>query len=112
MQTEILEANPEADLRVYAIWIDRMFLDSRDRWDGAGLTDARVTHLWDPQDRSGRWFLDNLADYEGGSDWDFYLLFGPDAEWGEIPEPLLSSGVTVIGEAQRLERDIAPLLSG
>ncbi len=112
MQQEILEQNPDAELRVYAIWIDRMFLDTRERWDGAGLIDPRVTHLWDGPGVSGGWFVGNLPAYDGGSDWDFYLLFGPEAEWTETPAPLLSSGVTVIGESERLRRDIAPLLSG
>lgn len=53
MQSEILKTHPQARLRVYAIWVNKSFGDARNRWDAAGLTDARVVHLWDEPNVSG-----------------------------------------------------------
>ena len=111
MQSKILSAHPNAKLKVYAIWANKLFGDARDRWDAAGLTDQRVTHLWDGPDVSGGWLAGNVDGYEG-SDWDTYLLFGPDATWDAKPDPLLSSGGPVDAELDRLEQAIGPLLSG
>jgi hypothetical protein len=76
----------------------------------AGLTDPRVTHLWDGPDVSGGWLAGNVDGYVG-SDWDTYLLFGPDATWTAKPGPLLASGSPVDAELDRLEHAIGPLLS-
>ena len=91
MQSKILELYPHARLRVYAIWVNKLFGDARNRWDAAGLTDPRVVHLWDAADVSGDWLVDHVRGYQGG-DWDSYLLYGPDATWTSQPAPLRSSG--------------------
>jgi hypothetical protein len=91
VQSEILKAHPQARLRVYAIWTNKLFGDARNRWDAAGLTDPRVVHLWDAADVSGAWLVDHVRGYQGG-DWDSYLLYGPDATWTSQPAPLRSSG--------------------
>ena len=109
MQEEILARNPGAELRVYAIWVNKYFLASRDRWDGGGLTDRRVVHLWDERDLTGDWFVAHLDSFRGGN-WDSYLLFGPDAEWTTLPSPLLSSGSTIIGQRDELARSVRALL--
>lgn len=108
MQDHILEAAPRSDLKVYAIWTEKLFADSRSRWDAGGLTDPRVVHLWDGPDVSGAWFAQKLDGYEG-SDWDSYVLFGPDAEWREAPAPLIGSGATVIGEREQLTAEMRSL---
>jgi hypothetical protein len=41
----ILEHYPDADLRVYVVWVQRWATDTRTEIDGAGMVDARVTHL-------------------------------------------------------------------
>jgi hypothetical protein len=110
VQSEILSRHPNAKLKVYAIWANKLFGDARDRWDAAGLTDPRVTHLWDGPDVSGGWLAGNVDGYVG-SDWDTYLLFGPDATWTAKPGPLLASGGPVDAELDRLEQAIGPLLS-
>jgi hypothetical protein len=89
VQSKLLEAHPHARLRVYAIWVNKLFGDARNRWDAAGLTDPRVVHLWDADDVSGGWLAGNVAGYQG-SDWDTYLLFGPEATWTGQPAPLLA----------------------
>jgi hypothetical protein len=65
VQSKILKAHPTAHLRVYAIWVDKLFGDARNRWDAAGLTDPRVVHLWDAQDVSGDWLVDHVRGYQG-----------------------------------------------
>jgi hypothetical protein len=110
VQSEILNTHPQAHLRVYAIWVNKVFGDARNRWDAAGLTDPRVTHLWDKQDVSGDWLAANVQGYQG-SDWDTYLLFGPDATWTSQPTPLRSSGSTVAAQIDQLSHALNPLLT-
>jgi hypothetical protein len=110
VQSKILNAHPTAHLRVYAIWVNKLFGDARNRWDAAGLTDPRVVHLWDAQDVSGDWLADNVAGNQGG-DWDTYLLFGPDATWTSHPSPLRSSGSPVDHQIDDLRQALNPLLA-
>jgi hypothetical protein len=109
VRTNILEKYRSARLRVYAVWTVKLTFDARNQWDGGGLTDPRVVHLWDPQDRLGDWFVAHLPTYQAG-DWDAYALFGPRVTWHAGPPPLLSSGGTVIGSQDQLAQSIAPLL--
>ena len=111
MQSQILTHYRSAKLRVYVIWTVKLTFDSRDQWDGGGLIDPRVVHLWDPQDILGNWFVDHLPDYQG-SDWDAYLLFGSAATWTAQPPHLISSGSSVIDTKDTLAASIAPLLGG
>ena len=110
MQSKLLEAHPDARLRVYAIWVNKSFGDARNRWDAAGLTDARVVHLWDEPNVSGEWLAANVDAYQG-SDWDTYLLFGPDATWTSRPGPLRSSGSPVDHQIDDLRQALNPLLA-
>jgi hypothetical protein len=109
VQSEILNTHPHARLRVYAIWVNKLFGDARRRWDAAGLTDPRVVHLWDGNDVSGDWLAANVDGYQG-SDWDTYLLFGPDATWTSQPTPLRSSGGSVAAQVDQLSQALSPLL--
>lgn len=111
MQTQLLEKYRSAKLRVYVIWTVKLPFDARDQWDGGGLIDPRVVHLWDQQDLVGDWFVAHLPDDQAG-DWDAYLLFGPTATWTAQPPPLISSGGPVIKTNDDLARSIAPLLNG
>jgi hypothetical protein len=110
VQSQILTSHPQARLRVYAIWVNKQVGDARSRWDAAGLTDPRVVHLWDAKDASGAWLASNLPGYQG-SDWDTYLLFGPEATWTSQPSPLRSSGAPVFDRIQELSQAITPLLT-
>jgi hypothetical protein len=109
VQSQVLSAHPNAKLKVYAVWANKLFGDGRNRWDAAGLTDHRVTHLWDGPDESGGWLAGNVSGYDG-SDWDTYLLFGPDATWDAQPGPLLAGGGPVDAEIDTLKQAIEPLL--
>jgi hypothetical protein len=110
VQSKLLNPHPHARLRVYAIWVNKLFGDRRDRWDAAGLTDPRVVHLWDAADVSGGWLAANVAGNQGG-DWDTYLLFGPQATWTSQPTPLASSGGPVDHQINDLRGALDQLLA-
>jgi hypothetical protein len=110
VQSELLAANPNAPVRVYALWTSKQFGDGRDKWDAAGMTDARVVHLWDERNVAGEWLLGNVSGNHG-SDWDTYVLWGPEARWDDRPTPPRSSGAPVDDHIDALARAIGPLLS-
>lgn len=109
MQQEILETFSEAKLSVFAIWLPMLAGDRRSAWDPDLMPDPRVQHYWDENRVVGRYFTDKGASF-GGIAWDIYFLYGPGASWTDLPEPLISSGFTVIGSKDRLLNDIARLL--
>ena len=111
MQEQILDQNPSAQVQVYAIWFNMLPGDSRAAWDGGGLTDPRVVHLWDEQKVAGNWFAANVS-HRQSTEWDAYFLYGPQATWEAEPSPLISWGGTVIGKHAQLEAAITPLLQG
>ena len=107
MQNEILSKNPSADLKVYVVWFNMLPGDARWRWDGDGMTDPRVTHLWDEQKTVGTWFSREVT-HSDSPTWDFYVLYPPDAH------DLLaasSMGGSIIGRHNQLLSAISPLLS-
>ncbi len=106
----MLERYPDARLRVYVVWVQRWATDTRAEIDGAGMVDQRVTHLWDTAGVIGEPFLDRFGVDLGGLDYDFFLLFGPEATWGSSPPRPVSSGGTVIGSSGRLAHGAAALL--
>jgi hypothetical protein len=106
----VLERYPDTRLRVYVVWVHRWGTDSRAEIDGAGMVDPRVTHFWDTGDVIGQPFLGRFGVEFNGLDYDFFLLFGPEATWGSSPARPVSSGGTVIGASDRLASAVAPLL--
>ena len=109
MQEQILEKNPSSQVQVYAVWFNMLPGDSRAAWDGGGLTDPRVVHLWDEQKVVGNWFAAHVTENQG-TEWDAYFLYGPQATWEGEPSPLISWGSTVIAKHAQLQSDIVPLL--
>jgi hypothetical protein len=109
VQQEILDRNPGARVRVYAVWFNMLWLDSRGRWDGAGLTDTRVVHLWDERKTIGAWYAARVAG-GGGPAWDFYALYGPDARWERDGPRPLDWGGTVVRRGRQLREGLAPLI--
>jgi hypothetical protein len=101
---------PDARLRVYVVWVPRWATDARLEIDGGCLVDPRVTHLWDAGNVVGQPLLDRFAVDLGGLDYDFFLLFGPDAAWDAAPPRPVASGATVVGSSDRLAHAAAPLL--
>jgi hypothetical protein len=108
VHSEILSGHRQADLRVYAVWFNMLFGDSRGAWDGDGLDDPRVVHFWDEQRVVGNWFTANVT-HGRGTTWDFYALYGPDAR--DLAHPA-SSGSTIISRRDRLQAAIVPLFGG
>jgi mercuric reductase len=108
---ELLEPNPDADLRVYSIWFNMYPGDHKSRWNPDLLTDPRVTHYWDKDKLIGRWMVEQkVVDYPRRTLWDSYLLFGPEAAWEETPAPLVGWGMPVYHRRHKLKAEIAPLL--
>ena len=112
MQREILEAEPEAELAVYAVWVpfnggtrDAAALSQR------VLPDPRVIQFWDEPALTSDWFAERVEDSLAPA-WDVYYLYGPDALWTDVPSPLVSSGATIIGRSSELKTAITPLLAG
>ncbi len=108
-----MEAFPEAELKVYAIWFDVLAGDDRSKWDPTLLNDARVTELWDADGELGNWFprQDEYSDIvHGPLAWDIFFLYGGDATWDRVPQPLVESGSTVIGSREKLRESILPLI--
>ena len=106
MQQEILAKDPAADLRVYAVWFNMLFGDSRSRWDGDGMADPRVVHLWDERKEVGDWFSANVT-HAQGTTWDFYALYGPEAR--DLSDTM-STGRTIIGRHGELQAAMQALL--
>ncbi len=109
VQKEILEKHPDSDLQVYVVWFNMLSGDSRSGWDECVMSDPRATHLWDEKRLASRAFA---GEVEGAAApvWDVYLLYGPEAAWGDgLPRPI-SSGYTVYGAREELEKNIRPLL--
>jgi hypothetical protein len=104
-----LSKNPSADVRVYAVWFNMLYGDSRDRWDAGGMTDARVQHFWDEHKVIGDWFSSDVL-HQDGTTWDFYAVYGPDATWGAEPPKALSQGGTIISRRSQLQSAITPVL--
>jgi hypothetical protein len=92
------------------IWVKRWATDIRTEIDGAGLVDARVTHMWDADNLVGQGILERFGVDFGGLDYDFFLLFDRDATWGPSAPRPVSTGATVINDSDRLAGAIAPLL--
>ncbi len=109
MQQNILEQHPNSDLRVYVVWFDMLAGDRRSGWDGCVMSDPRATHLWDEKRLASRAFAGEVEGMAAPV-WDAYLLYGPEATWGEGPSRPISSGYTVYGAREELERNILPLL--
>jgi hypothetical protein len=91
------------------VWLVALGGDRRSTWDPALIPDPRVQHFWDADRFAGAWFAKHIEGTDGYM-WDTYLLFGPQARWDNAPDPLLSSGATVIDEGSQLRDNLLPLL--
>jgi hypothetical protein len=105
----VLAKQPNAKLRVYAIWLIGLGNERRSNWDAAVMPDPRVLHYWDAERFAGPWFA-QAANGEPGNIWDAYMLYGPDATWDQAPGPLLGSGGTIIDVGPELRDKLTPLL--
>jgi hypothetical protein len=112
--TNILAKYPQADLRVYAVWLPVLRTDARWTWRSDRLDDWRVTQFWDSEDEIGRWFMKNVTHRvraEKKIEWDAYFLYAAGAKWASVPEPLTSWGRPVLETGGELRQNLLPLLS-
>lgn len=73
------------------------------------MPDPRVQHFWDAERFAGPWFARTINGKPGYM-WDAYLLYGSNATWDQVPEPLLDSGSTIIDTGIQLRDRLAPLM--
>ena len=121
VQTDVLEKNRAADLRVYAVWFDMMPNDSREKWKASLLSDPRVSHYWDEPKSIGSWYaarIDSIRPKltpdskwgDGDVLWDAWLLYGRDATWAGVePTGLIEWGRTIVMSRDSLKRAVAAL---
>lgn len=69
------------------------------------LVDTRAKHYWDGDRKLGRQVAHILGDDARSPAWDIFLVYGPDAAWGDRPD---ASGSPVISESGALERALEP----
>jgi hypothetical protein len=111
VQREILDQDPAADLRVYAVWVP--FLSGTEEAADVSrrvLPDARVTQFWDGSALTSAWFASNV-EHSLAPAWDVYYLYGPDATWADVPGPLVTSGSSIIGQSGALKDAITRVLA-
>jgi hypothetical protein len=108
----VLERYPNANLRVYVVWMPMLVTDSRGAWSSKLLADPRVRHYWDGERKFGTFLARENAGGLGyaGVVWDAYFLFGPDALWLSMPAPVMASGSDVIDHTAALQRALPRLL--
>ncbi len=121
VQKEILEANPDSRIRVYAVWFSMLETDAKEQWKHSRMTDSRVAHFWDEQKLLGKRLAkhiepksDWLIRTKSKVEWDAIYLFGPEAVWGEnkeIPSPLIVWGRTILGARKKIMAKIPSLLN-
>ena len=115
VQTELLDAKPNADVSVYAIFFEMVDGDEGAKYDVDPLElldDPRVTLFWDERKIAGRWFDEHVTRLgqrngeENRIEWDAFILYGPQPEWTEDAPSYLSWGRPLIQEKDRLLRDL------
>ena len=75
------------------------------------LPGSRVIHYWDQTRLIGKFFKQNVApDVSGSTAWDMFFLYGADAVWKDIPEPLIDKGRTIIGTSGALGYEFGELM--
>ena len=114
MRKQILDERPDLELAVYAVWFDMFPGDSRGRWPADLLDDPRARHWWDEEKRAGRWFGEHpgFGGREGRVLWDAYLLFPPEARWGESgPAPVTGWGATIVENREDLRAQLDRILA-
>jgi hypothetical protein len=91
---------------VYVGWIPMLAGDANPEVADL-LVDARAKHYWDGDRHLGHEVGRILRRGDGTAAWDVFLVYGPDAGWGDRPE---ASGSPVISETDALKRALDPYL--
>jgi hypothetical protein len=109
VQSDILEKNPNAKLKVYAVWFNMIPTDSRWLRQRRWLDDPRVVHFWDEEKLAGRFYAEHVT-RAGDVEWDAFFLYRPDASWAESPPEAMSWGRPIRNEKKRLLGALSPFL--
>jgi hypothetical protein len=112
VQEELLATHPTALLRVYTIWVARLDSDTRDARATRVMPDPRVDHFWDTDHQVARWFTAHQpwSQEFGPIAWDVFYLYGSEASWDEVPQPLISTGCSILRARGQLQEKMLPLL--
>ena len=113
MQKNILDKYPDADLKIYAVWMPVIRGDSRLAVPNAValLPDLRVIHFWDQTRISGNFFKNNIVpNVRVSVAWDMFFLYDKDAKWDKIPGPLVDKGRTIIATSGSLGYELGELI--
>lgn len=113
MAHNLLEQQPAAELRVYAVWYAMIPFDAASRVPVELFDDPRVVQYWDRERSLGRWYGTH-PDY--GADpssvwWDTYVLYGPESRWIGAPTHRINLGYTIVETREELRASLAPLLA-
>lgn len=94
MKRDVLDTMPEAELRVYVVWLPVLSWMSPEALAGAAqasagrIADERVRNYLDPGLHAGEAYKRLLGLSSDNPAWDAYLVFGPQAEWkSDAPRP-------------------------
>ena len=116
MQNEVIDKYPDADVRVYVVWLPVYFSDVPSTWDQNILNDSRVKHYWDGERLVGEWLFEHgNLDGEGtvyNAYWDRYIIYGPSATWNEnsFSEKERGTGYPIAYMTDEFLASIGPLL--
>ena len=96
-------AQPDLDLRVFAIWEQVLSGDKEAEPPGV-LNDNRVTHIFD-EIAIGQWFgaRNSSLHAGGGLAWDAFMLFDKDATFATLADHLEAHGRTIIADSGSLK---------
>lgn len=118
MQEELLDAHPDADIRVYAIVYEMVTDDAgaRERVRPEELIeDPRAALLWDEDHDIGRWYENNVtklgSSQEDRVEWDAWFLYHPDVKWNDRWGGPIGWGRTIYETRDRLRRRVEQNLS-
>ena len=109
MQTQILDRYPNADVRVYVVWLPVLPLDNNRVSVNETVTDSRARHYWD----NDQVVSDELSEAYGGKGglvWDAIFVFGPNATWDGTPPEPLDSGAPVVSAIESVKHALKPYL--
>jgi hypothetical protein len=95
-------------VRFFAVWVNRGAGDNRGSVDTTILEGERVTQYWDGDGMTGTSFADGALGglSDGGFVYDVYYVFGPDAAWSDLPQPVAGAGRPVVEQIDRMLAEI------
>jgi len=88
----------ESDIRAYVVWVPkRMGWETDVPYATRTSSDPRSRHFWDGRKKLMAGY-ERVLRVQRGNAWDIYLLYGPDARWGQGDPPAPDFWMQQIGE--------------